>query len=120
MEEFLIKASDAGDIESTFELAKLKQSTGDFETTLELFKKANRAGNISAMQNAVNICEDKKDFYTLKEFAKIIQSRYNDVYNTTDFFQPNDFFLQQRYDRIFSGIRARLNDAEILTAFKKF
>ena len=124
MEEFLLKASNAGDIEATFELgklyfehekikegeklieqaaeknymaaiielAKLKQSTGNFETALELLKKASRAGNISALENAVNICEEKNDLATLKEIAEIIQSRYNDIYDTTDFLQRMWYF----------------------------
>ena len=124
MEEFLLKASNAGDIEATFELGKLylegdkikegaelieqaaeknytaaimelanlKQGAGDYETALELFKKASRAGNISAMQNAVNICEEKKDFAALKEIAEIIQSRYNDIYNNTDFLRRMWYF----------------------------
>ena len=124
MEEFLLKASNAGDIEATFELGKLylegdkikegeklieqaaeknymaaimelanlKQGAGDYETALELFKKASRAGNISAMQNAVNICEEKKDFAALKEIAEIIQSRYTDIYNNTDFLRRMWYF----------------------------
>lgn len=128
MKEFLLKASNAGDIEATFELgklyfehekikegeklieqaaeknytaaiielAKLKQSTGNFETALELFKKASRAGNISALENAVNICEEKNDLATLKEITEIIQSRYNDIYDTTDFLRRMWYFGSNR------------------------
>ena len=82
----LIEKAAAGNYTSAIiQFAEMKMDAFDFETALQLFKKASRAGDVDAMEKAVDLCVGTDDRATLNEIAKIIQSYYNDIYTTKNF-----------------------------------